>query len=95
MVIKQVRPVSCGKIFGLVYMVLGLIMGGFFSMISMAGGFASESDFGAGVGAMVGLASIIVFPLLYGAIGFVATIIGALLYNIAAGIVGGIEVDVQ
>ena len=35
------------------------------------------------------------FPVLYGGVGFVATLIGAWLYNVVAGLVGGIEMDLQ
>jgi hypothetical protein len=61
----------------------------------MAGGMASESMAGAGFGAAIGIAAIIVLPILYGVLGFVATLVGAWLYNAAASIVGGIEIDAQ
>ena len=35
----------------------------------------------------------LVLPLLYGGFGFVFTLIGAALYNLVAGLVGGIEVE--
>ena len=42
----------------------------------------------------MGVGAVIVFPILYGLMGFVATLIAAWLYNVAAGVVGGVEVDV-
>lgn len=95
MVIKRIGPVSCAKITGTLYAILGALVGGVFSMIAMAGGFASETSGAAGIGAMIGVAAIIVFPILYGGIGFLATLIGARLYNFAAGLVGGVEIEVQ
>jgi hypothetical protein len=96
MVIKRVGPVSCAKISGTLYGIIGLIVGGVFSMMAMAGAFASDdSPFSAGFGAVLGAAAIVVFPLFYGCIGFVATLVGAWLYNVVAGLVGGIEVEVQ
>lgn len=95
MVIKRIGPVSCAKITGTLYAILGALVGGVFSMIAMAGGFASETSGAAGIGAMIGVAAIIVFPILYGGIGFLATLIGAWLYNFAAGLVGGVEIEVQ
>ena len=96
MVIKRVGPVSCAKISGTLYGIIGLIIGGVFSMMAMAGGFASDdAPFAAGLGEVIGAAAIVVFPLFYGCLGFVATLVGAWLYNVVAGLVGGIEIEVQ
>ena len=95
MVIKRIGPMSCAKISGALYAILGIIIGGVFSMIALAGGFASDTAEGAGIGAGIGVAAIVVFPILYGSIGFVGTLVIAWLYNIGAGLVGGIEIDVQ
>jgi hypothetical protein len=61
----------------------------------MAGGFASETSHGTGIAAAMGVGAVIFFPIFYGVMGFVASLVGAWLYNIAAGIMGGIELDVQ
>ena len=95
MVIKRIGPMSCAKISGALYAILGIIIGGVFSMIALVGGFASDSAEAAGIGAGIGVAAIIVFPILYGCIGFFGTLLMAWLYNIGAGLVGGIEIDVQ
>lgn len=95
MVIKRLAPLSFAKLSGILYAIMGLVFGGLFSLIALAGGFASDADGAAGVGAMIGVGAVVVFPILYGLIGFVTTLIGAALYNLAAGIVGGVELDVQ
>jgi hypothetical protein len=95
MIIKRIGPLSCAKLSGLLYAVIGLLLGGVFSLAAMAGAFASETADAAGIGAILGVGAVIVFPILYGLMGFVATLIAAWLYNVAAGIVGGVEVDVQ
>ncbi len=95
MVITRIGPISCAKISGALYAILGIIIGGVFSLVALAGGFASETAEGAGIGAGIGVAAIIVFPILYGCIGFLGTLLVAWLYNIGAGLVGGIEIDVQ
>jgi hypothetical protein len=66
-----------------------------FSLIAVAGGFGANTAEGAGVAAMVGVGSVIAFPIFYGGLGFVASLVGAWLYNVLAGMVGGIEVDLQ
>ena len=95
MVIKRIGPVSCAKIAGTLYAILGLFFGGIFSLVALAGGFASNTSGAAGVGALVGVGSIVIFPILYGGLGFVSSLIGAWLYNVLAGMVGGVEIDVQ
>jgi hypothetical protein len=48
-----------------------------------------------GGAAMMGIGSIIFFPICYGAIGFVGTLLAAWLYNFLAGFVGGVEVELE
>jgi hypothetical protein len=93
MVINRVGPFSCAKIMATLYALMGLVIGAFVSLIGMAG-FGSSSS-GGGMGAMFGVGAIIILPIVYGCIGFIATFIGAWLYNLAAGMVGGIELEVQ
>ena len=100
MVIKRVAPMSCAKIAGTLYAILGFIFGAIVSHIALAGGLASTAtslagDRGLGVGALMGTASIVLFPICYGLLGFVMTLLGAWLYNLIAGMVGGIELDVE
>ena len=93
MVITRIGPVSCARIAGTLYAIVGLVFGGIFSLIALAGGLSSETSGAAGVGAMIGAGAIVVFPILYGSIGFLATLIGAWLYNAIAGLVGGVEIE--
>ena len=95
MVIKRISPFSCAKITGTLYAVLGIFIGGIVSLVAMVGGFASDGPGIPGMGALIGVGAIIVFPILYGCIGFVGTLIAAALYNLVAGWVGGIEIEVQ
>jgi hypothetical protein len=46
-------------------------------------------------GALFGVGSIVFFPIFYGCIGFVSTLIMAALFNVAAGVVGGVEVEAR
>ena len=95
MIIKRIGPVSCAKIAGTLYAVIGVALGAAISLIALVGGFAFDNPDVAGLRGVFGFAAIIIFPILYGGIGFVATLIGAWLYNVAAGLVGGIEIEVQ
>ena len=95
MIIKRIGPLSFAKLSAVLYAVMGLVVGGVFSLAGLAGGFASETTGAAGVGAIVGVAAIVVFPIFYGLMGFVFTLFAAWLYNFAADFVGGVEIDVQ
>jgi hypothetical protein len=95
MVIKRLGPLSCAKITGLLYAILGVVVGAIFSMASLATGLASHTAEAGRFGAIMGVGAIIAFPILYGGMGFVTALIGAWLYNALAGLVGGIELDLQ
>lgn len=95
MVIRRIGPLSCAKIVGTLNAVIGLIIGGIVSLIAIAGGFAASQDGAGAIGALIGTGSIIVLPILYGCMGFITTLIAAALYNVLAGAVGGVEVDLQ
>lgn len=94
MVIRRFEPLSCAKIAGTLYVVLGLVFGAMFSLISLFGVFAG-GDRSSPFGAILGVGAIVLLPIFYGAMGFLSALIGAWLYNLLAGAVGGIEVDVQ
>ena len=95
MIIKQVGPLSCAKISGGLYAVLGLIAGCVLTLAALTGAFGAASSQAGGVGAMIGAGAIVVLPVLYGCLGFLAALVGAWLYNVLAGLVGGIELDIQ
>jgi hypothetical protein len=95
MIVKRIGPLSFAKLGAVLHAVMGLVVGGIFSLVGLAGGFASETAGAAGIGAIVGVAAIVVFPIFYGLMGFLITLFTAWLYNFAADFVGGIEIDVQ
>jgi len=95
MIIKRIGPMSVARLSGMLYAVMGLLFGGIISLIAMAGGFGSGGDGATPFGGFMGVAAVVVLPICYGLLGFVGTLIAAWLYNVAAGIVGGIEVDIS
>jgi hypothetical protein len=98
MVLKRVGILSCGKVCGLLYAAIGLIIGVFVSMFSMLGAFASLASRGGGsavVGLMFGAGAIIILPIFYGFLGFIGGIICSALYNGVAHIAGGLEVELE
>lgn len=94
MIVKRIGPMSVAKISGALYALIGLIVGGIVSAVSVVGGAMGGSDTGM-VGMIFGAAAVVLLPLLYGCMGFVLSLIGAGLFNLAAGWVGGIELETQ
>lgn len=98
MVVKRVGPLSAAKVAAVINAIFGLVIGGFVSLFGMAGALAGggdDSGVGAGILGMLGVGAIVMLPIFYACIGFVGTLIGAMLYNVVAPIVGGVEVDLQ
>jgi len=74
MVLKRIGPLSAGKLSGLIFAVIGVFVGILFSLFGLLGFFAGsfESDGPAALlGILFGFGSIIIFPILYGLLGFI------------------------
>jgi hypothetical protein len=95
MVITRFKPLSVGKVAGLLYGAMGLVVGVIVSLATTIGGLTGHDTFGALAGGLVGIGAIVLLPLFYGGLGFIVAIIAAWLYNLAAGYVGGIEIEVK
>src|SRR3954467_3749587 len=88
--VRRIGMLSVAKILGVLYALLGLIIGAFFFVFTLMG-----AAFGAGnqlVAGLVGSAAVIVLaPLFYGLIGFVGGIVLAAAYNFVASFAGGVQ----
>jgi hypothetical protein len=93
MVIKRIGVLKLAIFEGAMMAAFGLLAALF---VMLFGAMLSSVNHDAGVlGAVGGIAALIIFPIMYGVFGFIAGAIGAALYNLIAGIVGGIEMDVE
>lgn len=92
MIVRRIEPMSAAKVGGALYAMLGLLMGCLFTLVSFTG-FSSASM--GPMGALFGVGAIIILPLLYGIMGFIFTGISAAIYNVAAKVAGGIELQVE
>lgn len=91
MVIRSLGVLSVGKVMGILYASIGLIVGGFISLVSIGG---ASIPGGPGIGSIVfGAGAVVTFPILYGALGCIGGILLALLFNLASAVAGGIQVD--
>jgi Transmembrane domain of unknown function (DUF3566) len=97
--VKRVGPGSAFKVGLITYAILGLVLGVFMAIVStLVGGLGTTASNVPGAklfGFGMGIGSIIVFPICYGLIGGIFAAIGAFIYNLAAGWVGGLEVDIS
>jgi hypothetical protein len=94
MILKRVGVLSVGKMMGCLYAVLGLIEGAIFSLVSVLGATFGSHE-GLFPGALFGVLAIIFLPLIAGVIGFIGGIIVGALYNVASGMIGGIELEFE
>ena len=101
MVIKRFGVLSAAKLYAVVMAAIGLIIGIPLGLIMMVVGAAMMSmgrDGGAapgGVGIGMGLFYMIGLPIMYGLMGFIFGALGALVYNMAAGFLGGLELELE
>ena len=95
MVIKRLGPLSLAKVGAVIYAVFGFLAGCFFALIALGSGMAGDAPEPGVFGAMFGVGAVVTFPIIYSALGFVGLLFAAWLYNLVAGVVGGVEVDIQ
>lgn len=99
--IKKLGVLSVAKIYAVIMTVIMLIISipyGLFIMIfgaAMMSGGQGEGLLAGGGGIVLGLLVMIGLPIFYGVIGFIAGAIGAFIYNIFSGLVGGVEIEVE
>lgn len=99
MILRRIRVGSAAKVAGVMYAILGLIVGAIVALISMvSAGFlagAQTEDVPSWFGAAFGVGAIVIFPILYGVMGVVFGAIAAGLYNLVAGMVGGLDFEME
>lgn len=103
--IRKLGVLSVAKIQAVMMLVLSLLIaipyGLIIIVISLIGGVGAGSQDGlsglvvGGGGIVMGIVVMIALPIMYAILGFIAGAISALVYNIFAGLVGGIEIEVE
>lgn len=93
--IKKVDVLSYAKISGALGAVIGFIIGLISALIgtAMMAAFSAASGAPAGMGLFVGAVAIIAVPIVMGISGFIGGAIVAFLYNVVAGWIGGVEIE--
>jgi hypothetical protein len=88
--LKRIDPLTTAKLEALLMGIFGLIIGFVYGIFGAAFGAIGGSAL---IGAGIGIAAIILLPIMYAVIGFLAGLIGAALYNLVAGWIGGIKME--
>jgi hypothetical protein len=97
MVVRRVGVWSVARIYGAMTASFGLIAGLCLALLSTvsAGLLSQSNDMPSWLGPMFGVGAIVFLPIFYGVIGLVVGAISGALYNLFAGMVGGVELDIQ
>ena len=91
--IEKIGVSSAAKIYGLTLGALGFVIGIFYAIfLSAFSGILGSSSMNLGA---IGLIMPIVFPIMYGIIGFVVGALGAVIYNFVASKIGGLEIQLS
>lgn len=85
--VRRIDPFSAAKVCAVLYFLGGLIAVPFFLLMSAVA--PNES------GERFGMAFAIAIPVVYAVMGFIVTLIGAALYNLVSGWVGGVELELE
>ncbi|MBP7460322.1 MAG: hypothetical protein KBA26_03460 [Candidatus Delongbacteria bacterium] len=95
MAIKKIRRLgvlSVAKLYGILTGLIGLLAG---VMLAIVGSVMKNLSPSLGMISDFGMAAVIVMPIIYGLIGFIVGAVIAWIYNLLAGLIGGIEVDLE
>jgi hypothetical protein len=95
--IKKFEPLSVMRIAAICYGAMGLLEGALFSVIFLVMPMAvpAQQQMPRWLGMLFGGLSIVFFPIIFALFGALMAGLGAVIYNVSAGFVGGIEVEVE
>ena len=100
--IRKLGVLSVAKMYAVMMLVISLLIaipyGLFIIIFSLIGAGSAGGDAAlmlGGGGIVMGLGIMIGMPIMYALMGFVFGALGALIYNVFAGMVGGIEIEVE
>lgn len=94
MVLKRIDPTSVAKVMGIGYLVMGLLLGVFFTGLSLVRSVAAPMATST-TAKLFGVGSIVIWPIFYGVLGVISGFISAWVYNWIASTVGGIKLEFE
>ena len=93
--IKRFQALSVMKIAAVCYAALGLLEGALFSLVFSVMPLAREAKVPPFFGFLFGGFAIVFFPIFFAIVGAIFGGLGALIYNLGARVVGGIQVEME
>ena len=95
--LRGIGVLSAGKVGAILYAGIGLVVGTLIACASLLGLFAALRDQpGAGaISGVLGVGAVIILPIFYGIVGAIGLMIVAVLYNLAARVTGGLELELD
>lgn len=97
--LKRIEPLQFGKVLALCYGLMSLLLIPVFLLFGAMAMLAGAAQNGGGppaiLGAGFGLVMAILMPVFYAAMGFITGFLGALIYNLVAKWIGGLELEFE
>lgn len=90
--IKKFGVMSLAKVMAALYAFMGFIFGAIITLFAL---FASGTEEAARMGAVFGIGAIIIFPVIYGIMGFIGGLLMGWMFNFVAPKVGGLTLHVE
>jgi hypothetical protein len=97
--IKRIVPLSAGKLAAVIYGAMGIILGFPIALATVLPAIVHARETGNGISTplvcVIMLGVLIVVPVFYALLGFIIGFIGAAIYNVVAGWLGGLQFEVE
>ena len=99
--VKRVGVFSMAKMYAVTMAAFGIIIGVIYGLIFMVAGGAMMAGGGRDAGTVgasslvIGILMMVGVPIFYGVLGFIFGALGGVIYNVAAGFVGGVELELE
>ncbi len=94
MILKSISVRSAAKLAGLLYVLMGLVIGAIVSLVALLG-LSVSGNTEEQAGFLFGVGAVVFIPVFYGVAGYIGTAIATALFNLVAGWAGGLEIDIE
>ncbi len=93
--INRIDPISAGKVFGVINLVIGILYGLSVGMfLTYENGLGPSNGMGPWFGMIMGVIALCVAPIAFGVLGFVSGLLMSVIHNSAVRYMGGLILEV-